>query len=145
MIALLDTNVILRDVDALDSQHALVRAAIEERIRADWDLLLAPQILYEFWVVATRPPEQNGLGLSPSEANARIRLLRDAYSLLPDPPDLLARWLELCVRTGVRGKAAHDARLVAWMHGHAVTHLVTFNPTDFQRYPGVSLVVPGQV
>jgi hypothetical protein len=36
----------------------------------------------------------------------------------------------------------HDARLVAAMHVHGVTHLLTLNVRDFARYPGITVVHP---
>jgi predicted nucleic acid-binding protein len=32
------------------------------------------------------------------------------------------------------GKASHDARLVAAMKVHGITHVLTFNVDDFKRY-----------
>jgi hypothetical protein len=43
------------------------------------------------------------------------------------------------------GKPAHDARLVAAMERHGLTHLLTFNLVDFQRYAGLELLDPHQV
>jgi hypothetical protein len=39
----------------------------------------------------------------------------------------------------------HDARLVASTLAHGVTHLLTFNATDFRRYPGIVVVPPEDV
>jgi hypothetical protein len=39
----------------------------------------------------------------------------------------------------------HDARLVAVMRVHGLTHVLTFNPTDFTRYPGITVVRPQDV
>jgi hypothetical protein len=43
------------------------------------------------------------------------------------------------------GKNAHDARLVAAMRVHGLTHLLTFNAQDFRRYPGINVVTPGDL
>lgn len=47
-------------------------------------------------------------------------------------------------RTGfeLRGRAAHDARLVAAMERHAISHIPTFNTGDFTRYPGITVLDP---
>jgi predicted nucleic acid-binding protein len=57
-----------------------------------------------------------------------------AFSLLPDPPNILALWRDLCKHHEVKGKQVHDARLVALMEAHQVQKLLTFNIADFQRY-----------
>lgn len=45
----------------------------------------------------------------------------------------------------VSGKNAHDARLVAAMLAHGLTHLLTFNDADFQRFTGITTVTPAAV
>jgi hypothetical protein len=45
----------------------------------------------------------------------------------------------------VSGTKVHDARLVAAMMVHAITHLLTLNAGGFARYPGVSAVHPYDV
>jgi hypothetical protein len=42
----------------------------------------------------------------------------------------------------VIGKNAHDARLVAVMVCHGLTHIVAFNSKDFARYPGITILDP---
>jgi hypothetical protein len=43
----------------------------------------------------------------------------------------------LVVLHAVTGVQVHDARLVAWMKTQAISHLITFNVTDFARYGGI--------
>jgi predicted nucleic acid-binding protein len=105
----------------------------------------ANQSLFEFWVVATRPLEVNGLGMGAHQARGEVLGILNAFSLLPDPADLLERWLDLCVRHSVCGRPAHDARLVAVMLAHGITHLLTLNPGDFARYPKATCLAPADV
>lgn len=64
MKVLLDTNVLLRLAVVSHPTHAEAVAAVY-RIRQRGDQpAIVPQVLYEYWVVATRPTSQNGLGLS---------------------------------------------------------------------------------
>jgi hypothetical protein len=45
----------------------------------------------------------------------------------------------------VTGRNAHDARLVAAMTVHVVTHLLTVNTADFARYLGVTALEPAAI
>ena len=36
----------------------------------------------------------------------------------------------------------HDARLVALMQVHGITHILTLNRADFARYPGIVPIDP---
>ncbi|HJT34679.1 MAG TPA: hypothetical protein VJ783_21815 [Pirellulales bacterium] len=46
---------------------------------------------------------------------------------------------------GVTGVAVHDARLVSVMLSHGVSDIFTLNERDFRRYPGISILAPGNV
>jgi len=76
-------------------------------------LQIVPQNLFELWVVATRPAEQNGLGMQPAAAAVELLRLKSMFILLPDIPAIYPLWESLVIHHGVIGKPAHDARLVA--------------------------------
>ncbi|HEY9611556.1 hypothetical protein [Allocoleopsis sp.] len=42
----------------------------------------------------------------------------------------------------LQGKRVHDARLVAVILAHGVTHLLTFNPDDFRSINEIVVVHP---
>lgn len=71
--------------------------------------------------------------------------MQTALVLLEDSNALFPAWLSLVANYGVSGKKAHDARLVAAMQVHGISHLLTFNVADFRRYPGITVVEPHQV
>ncbi len=60
--------------------------------------------------------------------------------LLPDSESTYREWRRLIVEYSVSGVQVHDARLVAAMHVHGVSHLLTLNTGDFSRYPGVTAI-----
>jgi hypothetical protein len=39
----------------------------------------------------------------------------------------------------------HDARLAAFMISHAITHVLTLNITDFERFTEIITVTPGLI
>ena len=57
-------------------------------------------------------------------------------------PTAYPEWRRLVVRHAVRGKQVHDARLVALMTAHGITHVLTLNAGDFGRFPGITEVAP---
>lgn len=142
---LADTNVLLRCTDASDPTYPVVWRAISTLESNGDDFCFFPQNLYEFWVVATRPKKVNGLGLSTVECEARIATLKQLFMFLPDPPDLFDSWEQLVSRHLCHGKMAHDARLVAAMQLHGVGRILTFNVTDFTRFPGIAVIDPATV
>jgi predicted nucleic acid-binding protein len=142
MRILLDTNIVLRLVEPGHGHHQVTVEALDILRRRGHEPVIVPQILYEFWSVATRPVENNGLGLTPAEAHAELKSAQRLFPLLRDERAVFAIWEHLVVSLGVKGKQAHDARIAAAMQRHAVTHLLTFNTVDFVRYPAVIAVSP---
>jgi len=109
------------------------------------ELHVIGQNLIEFWAVATRAIIENGLGLTITEAALELEKLKTTFTVLPDSADVLPLWEELVIKHQVRGKQSHDARLVAAMKVYNLTHLLTFNTTDFKRYDGIIVVDPAFV
>jgi predicted nucleic acid-binding protein len=138
MNILLDTNILARMAQpgsaayqvALDATNALGR-------RGDTPCLL-PQVLYELWVVATRPVAVNGLGFTVAQAAAELARVLALFPLLADTPAIFPEWQRLVTAHAVMGRNAHDARLVAAMAVHGLTHVLTFNVGHFTRFPGIT-------
>jgi len=61
---LLDTNVVMRFCNPSDIQHQLATNAISRLLMQSDECSLVAQVVIEFWVVATRPTQVNGLGWS---------------------------------------------------------------------------------
>ena len=96
----------------------------------------------EFWNVWTRPATaRGGFGLSVEETQRRLRLIERLLRVLPESPASYSIWKQLVVRHAVLGVQVHDARLVAFMQAHNMTHILTLNP-DFHRYPGITAISP---
>lgn len=144
---LLDANILLRRIEPAHSHHAIALQAVRDLLTTGQELFVAPQSIYEFWTVATRPLSVNGLGLSINEAVQDVTRIETLFTLLPDETGVYPQWRRLVVTYSVQGKPAHDARLVAFMLTHGITHLLTFNGSDFGRYTseGITVVDPAQI
>ncbi len=142
---LVDANIVLRLSDNGSPLHAQARQALEAAHSSGRILHWCAQVMIEYWAVATRPREANGLGLTPDVANANLTDFQDLMGWLPKPPDIGERWRALVVQHQVRGRQVHDARLVALMLAHGVTEILTFNTADFARYGVVTCVSPADL
>jgi len=145
MNVLLDSNNLIHYASPTDAEHPVIVSALAALRAAGFTPHISPQTLYEFWVVATRPTTARGLGLSVAECDALISRLETVFPLLPDKPDLFAEWRRLVVAHDCKGKAAHDARIVAAMNLHGVVRIMTLNVADFTRYPGLIILDPKAV
>ncbi len=145
MSYLVDTNVLLRLINSHNSQYAQAQNAINKLLRQDVELNIVPQNLFEFWVVATRPANVNGLGLSVEEATQEMALLKQLFAIKASNPSILTVWEDLVIKYQVKGKQGHDARLVAAMITHEISHILTFNVEDFTRFSEIVAVSPQMI
>jgi predicted nucleic acid-binding protein len=91
------------------------------------------------------PTANNGLGWSVDRTAEELASLKYLFTVLADSDAIFSEWEKLVVRHRVAGKQAHDARLVAAMLVHGVTHLLTLNTGDFERYDEITIVNPQDV
>lgn len=131
---LLDTCVLTAYFNRSHLHNVAVTNQIVQFFQENQSPVLAPQCLYEFYVVATRPQTANGIGLSPKDAFSTIAQAENLFPVLPDTVDLFPKWKKLLQQFHITGKTAHDTRLVAWMLIHRVNQLYTLNVAYFQRY-----------
>lgn len=123
-----------------EPQAGVARAAAQTLLGRGELLVLVPQNLYEFWVVATRPSGappagSNGLGMTPAQAGHWLRFFQRRFTLLPDREELSRLWQALVETHSVTGFRAHDVRLVAAMQSYGIVRLLTFNVGHFRGLP----------
>jgi predicted nucleic acid-binding protein len=146
MDVLLDTNILARAIEPAHPHHRPAHDAIAAIATRGDRLCLLPQVLYEYFVVCTRPQQEaGGMGMSNPDALAELRRVQALFHLLPDPPALYTTWLDLIERHAVMGKRAHDARLAAALIASSVPAILTFNSRDFRRYTGIVVLDPLQM
>lgn len=133
---LLDTNILVHSKLASSPHYSKVTQRLTDFYEYNEELIICPQVLYEFYVVATRPANKNGLGISSHEALTEINNLQETFTLISEPEGLFSDWMSLLQKYQTLGKSAHDTRLVAYMIGHGISHIYTLNPADLNRYNG---------
>lgn len=137
-----DTNVLLRSIDDGHVAQPIAQGGLFALRDSGEIVSVFPQNLIELWAVATRPLANNGLGWDIGRAEQELAALKNLFVVLADTDAIMAEWERLVVHHRVIGKQAHDAHLVASMLVHRVTHLLTFNDTDFKRFPEITVLNP---
>jgi predicted nucleic acid-binding protein len=142
---LLDTNIILRFSNPSDVQHELVTNAVAAVLAQGDECYLAPQVLIEMWVVATRPTDVNGLGWSTTYTRNVIDQLMKRFPLAEEVPQLFPTWLDIVSTNRILGKRTHDARIAALMKTSDISHILTLNPNDFANISDITVVHPQNI
>ena len=145
MNILVDSNILLRLSHPASTQYQLAFDSTT-KLRGSGDTLcVVPQNLYEFWSAATRPIHVNGLGMSLAQVQRDIADIKNFFCFLDEPTTVFAEWENLVALHAVVGKNAHDTHLVAAMVVHGITHLLTFNKQDFQRFTNITVLSQADV
>lgn len=139
----IDTCVLLRTRDIRSPLHAVVKQVLQEIASSDIRTFVTPQVLAEYWAVATRPADQRGgLGLPPDVVRTDIRYFMELHEMAREPRNLFDIWLEILAVYSVSGKAVWDARLAAVLKANHTRYPVTFDPADFKRFSFLTPVLP---
>ncbi len=139
---LIDTSVLIRLSDPTDEFFDEATDTVDHLHVAGNNLVVAPQVVYEYWSASTRPVARRGLGLSPGQVRTNIEHFNQTFEFADEPIGLYREWLNIVTTLLVSGKESHDARLVAFMNLSNIQHIVTFNTVDFARYPTVTAIDP---
>ena len=142
---LVDTNVLLRSTQPEDALYSVATNVVEKLLNDGHTLYITPQNVAEFWNSATRPKVNNGLGMTPQQAEDEIRRLETILLLAPDDPAIYLEWRRIVLDKNVTGVLVHDARLAAAMKVYNITHVLTFNARDFMRFDGIVVVEPSGI
>jgi len=145
MLYLVDTSILIRLYNRTDGAHAAVKQCLEDLDSEGAELTLSPQVVYEFWTVATRPKDVNGLGLSTEEANHQLEKLLSIFRLIPESEAVFEEWRKQVSTKKISGKLSHDARLAAVMIVNKIENLLTLNPNDFKRFFEIRVVDPTSI
>jgi predicted nucleic acid-binding protein len=139
---LLDANILVFATQAASPNHQAVTQRLAQFVTENEDIAVCPQVLYEFYVTATRPAtSRNGLGLSSDDAMTLVDSIKSTYTFIDDPVNLFGEWQSIITKYKTIGKQAHDARLVALMQAQAIDTIYTMNPGDFNRYTDIITVL----
>jgi predicted nucleic acid-binding protein len=142
---LVDTNILLRIARRSDPQHNLADTALVRLALQSTALHYTHQNIAELWNVMTRPIVRNGFGLTGTEADRQVRAIEAGMSFLPDSEAVYREWRRIILQYSVSGVHVHDARLAAAMYLHGVSHILTFNVSDFSRFSGLTAVHPSTI
>lgn len=145
MRILVDTNVLVRSVERAHPSMRIARDSLRRLYEEGHELCVTPQNVAEFRNVCTRPMEVNGLGNGIPATDRIASRIENLFTVLPDSLDTFRRWRDLVVSHEVKGAKVHDTRLVAAMIVHRVDAILTFNSSDFARFPEIEVLDPARV
>ncbi|CAN5485307.1 hypothetical protein BH10ACI2_BH10ACI2_15490 [soil metagenome] len=142
MRILVDTN-ILTALSQRQSPHFTSLRQTLSRLLKQGDVpCIAAQNLIEYWTVATRPIDVNGLGLDFHASLIELEKFKRYFEFIPTTAETYLQWEKLMAKYQVKGKQSHDTYLVAAMMEHRISRILTFNSKDFRRFDEINVIDP---
>ena len=135
-----DTNILLTATDESRPLHSAATHILDGSSGQDLRLGTSGQVLREYLVVATRPAEVNGLGLSVPNALANIDEFARHLALYDETGAVSTRLRQLALDHHLQGKRLHDANIVATMAVHRISTLLTQNGSDFAPFRDIAVL-----
>jgi predicted nucleic acid-binding protein len=128
----IDTNILVYATDDESPFNAKSLGIIKQLMTDGINFAISPQIVREYLVVLTRglPPDDPAR----SAALHNVRKFVEAFSLLDENSESVARLQTIMENFDVGGKQIHDANIVAVMLVHGVKRLLTYNQDDFKKF-----------
>src|SRR3954453_4572645 len=103
---LIDTDILTRLVQPTHAMHQEALDAVTLLICQAHNLHVVAQNFYEFWVVATRPTNVNGLGKTAAEALADLVYFEGLFLWLDETTPIYSVWRNIVTSTPILGKNA---------------------------------------
>jgi len=144
-VLFVDTNVLLTATDCSRRHHLAAQHLFGAAARSCFHLAMSGQIIREYLVVATRPLEVNGLGLSTGDALRNVEEFQRRLAVYDETEAVSNRLCQLVRDTQLQGKRIHDANIAATMLTHGMSKLVTEDSGDFANFAGIETVSIGDL
>ncbi|MFO0911684.1 MAG: PIN domain-containing protein [Pirellulales bacterium] len=139
----LDTGVLLRVFDRGDAANPKIHQALRRLLDRGDSVVTTAQNIAEFWNVWTRPTSaRGGYGQSAASAARHVDFLLRFGQVLTESSASFTEWKHLVTKHSLQGVSVHDARIVAVISAFGISHLLTLNPADFQRYTHLVVLTP---
>ena len=135
-----DTNVLLIATDESRPLHEEAMQLLAGSVILGLSLATSGQVLREYLVVATRPVNVNGLGLSTEVAVGNLNEFLGSLIMCEETVEVSSRLRQLAVTHNLSGKRLHDANIVATMEAHGISAVVTQNADDFAPFEEVAIM-----
>lgn len=140
----LDSNVLVYATIAQSPLYPTAQKAITDLKQAGTETWISRQVLREYLATLTRPQTFLGIGkpIPVPTLTAEVRHFQSQYRIAEEVHQVTEELLNLMFRYSAGGKQVHDANIVATMIVYGISHLLTHNVTDFNRFTDVITLVP---
>lgn len=137
----IDSNVLIYANVVTAPFHTQAQVALQNLWQSGANLWISRQVIREYAVTLTRP-QTFSQPVDAATVITQIQFFQTSFRVADDTALVTDKLLTLLNTLSVGGKQIHDANIVATMLVYGISHLLTHNVADFNRYAGLITVMP---
>lgn len=137
----IDANILIYSTfhDFEPDKHVKSVSMVDSLAASGKTLYVTSQILREFFAISTNPKIFKK-PLTCKQATKKIKEFLDCFSLASESETCVETLLQLLEKYPVLRQKIHDMNIVTTMLDNDITHLMTFNITDFKNINEISII-----
>ena len=136
----MDTNVLLEATDEGRRFHVQAQSLFRNAFDDGVDLFIGTQVIREYLVVATRPIENNGLGMTTDFALDNVRRFQARVSLIAETLQAGDLFVEWAGKYRISGKRLHNLQILATASVAGMHALITANEKDYPEATPLTII-----
>lgn len=142
-LVLLDTNVIVYATDSSSPYHAQAKSIRDSGIEGKLSLCVCPQVLAEFFAVATNP-KRVANPIYSQVAIVEVKKYFQSESIMKIYPkeDILERMIALFKYHPIEKAEIFDLQLIATMLSNEVSQIYTYDQELFTKFEEIKVLTP---
>jgi len=137
----IDTNILVYANASEAPCHKIALIALKQWRESGTEQWISAQVLREYMAILSRP-QTFSVPIDSKLLLERVRYFQQRFRVVYETPVITEKLLMLTQNVEVGGKQIHDANIVATMLANNITHLLTHNITDFNRFDDFITVIP---
>ncbi len=139
-----DTNILLSATDSSRESHKNAAALLKNILKAGYNPVVSGQVIREYLIVATRPADANGFGMSPGDAVHNIKQFEKKMIVYDEKRAASEILQHLIIKHSICGKRIHAANIAAVMKTHGIRYIVTDNWEDFSSFEEINILTSSE-
>jgi predicted nucleic acid-binding protein len=132
----IDTNTLIYSTNTQSPFYNIALSALSNARQNGIELVISVQILREFLASSTR------LQVPLTDILSSLQMFKTNFRVLEDNLQVFNTLENIVQNISVGGRQIYDANIVATMLTHNISHLLTHNVADFNRFSSLVTVMP---
>lgn len=138
-----DTNILFYANNPADAFGLQAIARINELSKADNELIISTQVIREYTAVTLRNAQHHKIPMNNAVGTVlnNVAIFRRDFTVVGEKSDTLDKWLSLLPQI-TTSRDVFDFNIAATLQSEKISHILTHNVSDFNKFSSWLTVLP---